>query len=398
MLEQPVPAFQVDILSPYPRKVLFARVRGIEILRSVEWKAGEYSMPAAERILLIVNWTAGIGHSRALVDRLRAMLAEFSGERTTLQVDIVGDHPAARASANEFLTASDAPAVVIVGGGSGTLRAVIEGLCEGHAVGELPGRERVRVGALRMGSGNPLARQFGIPQDPEAGLRGVIENLRAGRTAPCCVLRCEVGMANGSPEVHYAATMGGFGQFGRTPGDLVRLHRLLLAPRALAGRLLGIERVNNVEYVLAVLFRATSCALLGRSATEVVEVRADDRKEVLPLLAGVVMNFPFKELPIDPGVSVEEEALSLYLIPFTGRLSALWLVLTPQRLIRGALRIKVRKFECVEIRLVDRDTAEFFLDEDPMTFHGQLTLQVAGSLAFVPGPEYRFRSESEVRA
>ncbi len=107
------------------------------------------------------------------------------------------------------------------------------------------------------------------------------------------------------------------------------------------------------------------------------------------------MNFPFKELPIDPGVRVEDEALSLYLIPFTGRLSALRLVLAPQRLIRGALRIKLRKFECVEIGLVDRDTAEFFLDEDPMTFHGQLTLQVAGSLAFVPGPEYRFRSESE---
>jgi hypothetical protein len=97
-------------------------------------------------------------------------------------------------------------------------------------------------------------------------------------------------------------------------------------------------------------------------------------------------------------VRVEDEALSLYLIPFTGRLSALRLVLTPQRLIRSALRIKVRKFEGVEIRLIDRDAAEFFLDEDPMTFHGRLTLQVAGSLAFLPGQGYRFKSESEVRA
>ncbi len=355
-------------------------------------------MPVAERILLIVNRTAGIGHGRAVVDRLRAMLAELSGERVTLQVEVVGDHPAARESANAFLTASDAPALVIVGGGSGTLRAVIEGLCEGSAAGELPGRERVRVGALRMGSGNPLARQFGVPQDPEAGLRGIIKNLRAGRTAPCCVLRCEVGMPNGSPEVHYAATMGGFGQFGRTPGDLARWHRLVAAPRAVAARLLGIERLNNAEYVLAVLCRSASCALLGSSATEVVEVRAGERKEVLPLLAGVAMNFPFKELPIDPGVRVEEEAISLYLVPFTGRSSALRLVLTPQRLIRGALRIKVKKFERVEIRLVDRDAAEFFLDEDPMTFHGRLSLQVAGSLTFVPGPEYEFRAGSGVSA
>lgn len=355
-------------------------------------------MLVAERTLLIVNRTAGTGHGPAVVDRLRAMLARLPGKQATLQVEVVGDHPAARACANEFLMASDAPAVVVVGGGSGTLRAVIEGLCEGSPAGELPGRERVRVGALRMGSGNPLARQFGVPHDPEAGLRGIIENLRAGRTAPCCVLRCEVGMPNGGPEVHYAATMAGFGQFGRTPGDLVRWHRLLPAPRAVVARLLGIEMVNNAEYVLAVLFRSASCALLGGSATEVVEVRTDDRKEVLPLLAGVAMNFPFKELPIDPGVRVEDEALSLYLIPFAGRSSALRLVLAPQHLIRGALRIKVRKFERVEIRLVDRDAAEFFLDEDPMTFHGRLSLQVAGSLTFIPGPEYRFRPESEVRA
>jgi Diacylglycerol kinase catalytic domain len=346
----------------------------------------------AERILLIVNRSAGIGHGDATVEGLRAMLAELSGEQATLRVEVVEDHPAARGCANEFLAASDAPALVVVGGGSGTLRAVIEGLCEGRAAGELPGHERVRVGALRMGSGNPLARQFGVPQDPEAGLRGIIENLRAGRTAPCCVLRCEVGVPNGGPKVHYAATMGGFGQFGRTPGDLVRWHRLLPAPRAVAARLLGIERLNNVEYVLAVLFRSAACALLGSSATEVVEVRADDRKEILPLLAGVAMNFPFKELPIDPGVRVEDEAVSVYLIPFTGRSSALRLVLAPRRLIRGALRIKVRKFERIEIRLVDRDAAEFFLDEDPMTFHGRMTLQVAGSLAFVPGPEYRFRA------
>jgi hypothetical protein len=192
--------------------------------------------------------------------------------------------------------------------------------------------------------------------------------------------------------------MGGFGQFGRTPGDLVRWHRLVPAPRAVVARLLGIERLNNVEYVLAVLFRSASCALLGSSATEVVEVRAEKRREILPLLAGVAMNFPFKELPIDPGVRVEDEALSLYFIPFTGRMSALRLVLTPQRLIRGALRIKIGKFKGAEIRLVDRDAAEFFLDEDPMIFHGRLTLQVAGSLPFVPGPEYPHLADSEVSA
>jgi hypothetical protein len=163
-------------------------------------------------------------------------------------------------------------------------------------------------------------------------------------------------------------------------------------------RLSGIERINNVEYILALLIRSVSGAVLGRSVAEVVEVRAGDRKERLPLLAGVAMNFPIGELPVDPGTRVEEEALSLYLAPFTGRSSALRLVLAPRRVFRNAIRIRIKGQERVEIRLVDRDAAEFFLDEDPVTFHGRLSLQIAGSLTFVPGPEYRFESESALRA
>jgi hypothetical protein len=355
-------------------------------------------VPVAERILLIVNRTAGIGHGHAIVDRLRTMLAKLSGEQATLQMEVVGDHPAARARANEFLAASDAPALILVGGGGGTLRAVIEGLCEGSEVGRLPGRERVIIGALRMGSGNVLARQFGIPRDPEAGLRGVIENLRAGRTVPCCVMRCEAGTSGDRTEVYYAATLGGFGQLGRVPGDLARWEHRLPAVHKVAATLFGIERLTNVEYALALLIRSASCALLGGSTAEKVEVRTRDRREVVRLLAGVAMNFPIKAFPIDPGVRAEDEALSLHLIPYAGRLPALLLVLAPRRLLQDALHIRIEGPERVEIRLIDRDAVEFFLDEDPMTFHGRLTLEVAGSLAFVPGPEYRFRSESEARA
>jgi Diacylglycerol kinase catalytic domain len=352
----------------------------------------------AERILLIVNRSAGIGHDHATVDRLRAMLARFSGEQATLQVELVGDHGAARTRAKEFMAASAEPALILAGGGGGTLRAVIEGIFEGSEAGRLPGRERILIGALRMGSGNVLARQFGIPRDPEAGLRGIIENLRAGRTAPCCVMRCETDADEGRTEVRYAATLGGFGQLGRVPGDLARWERRLRAAHRVAARFFGIERLTNVEYALALLIRSASCALLGGSTAEKVEVVTRDRREVMRLFAGVAMNFPVKMLPVDPGVRAEDEALSLHLIPYTGRLPALLLVLAPRRLLRGALRIRIEGPERVEIRPVDRDAVEFFLDEDPMTFHGQLTLQVAGSLAFVPGPEYRFSTESEVHA
>jgi Diacylglycerol kinase catalytic domain len=304
-----------------------------------------------------------------------------------LRVETVDAHPSARSCAAGFLAASEALALVIVGGGSGTLRAVIEGLCEGSSGGRPPGR--VLLGALRMGSGNPLARWFGVPGDPETALRGILDNLEAGRSAPCCVMRCEVGALGGRSETHYAATMAGFGQFGRLPGDLERWHRRRTsALRGVMSRFTGIERMNNVEYILALLIRCVSGAVLGRSVVEVVEVRAGERKERLPLLAGVAMNFPIEELPVDPGTQIEEEALSLYLAPFRGRSSALRLVFAPRRVFRSALRMRIEGQERVEIRLLDRDAAEFFLDEDPVTFHGWLSMQVAGSLAFVPGPEY----------
>lgn len=347
-------------------------------------------MPIVERILLIVNRTAGIGHDHVVVNGLRTMLTNLVGEQVALQVEVVGDHPAARACASEFLDASDVPALILVGGGGGTLRAVIEGLCEGSEGGHLPGRERILIGALRMGSGNVVARQFGIPRDTEAGLQGIIDNLRVGRTAPCCVMRCEIGTHGGRTEVHYGATLGGFGQLGRVPGDLVRWEHRLPAAHKVAATFLGLERLTNIEYALALLVRSASTALVGGSMAEKVEVSMQDRRGAMRLLAGVAMNFPVKAFPFNPGVHAEDEALSLHLVPYTGRLSTLLLVLAPRRLLRGALKIRIEGRERVEIRLLDRSTAEFFLDEDPMTFHSRLTLQVAGSLAFVPGPDYRF--------
>lgn len=340
-----------------------------------------------ERALLVVNRSSGVGHGREVADGLRAVFEELLGGVES-RVEVVEDHGSARRCVAEFLAGSEAMALVVAGGGSGTLRAVIEGLRDGSAGGELPGGKRVVVGALRMGSGNPVARWFGVPRDPEAGLRGIVENLLAGRTAQCCVMRCEVGAPGGGSEVRYAATMCGFGQFGRVPGDLERLRRGLSGPRTVAAKLFGIEKVNNAEYVLAMFLRSVKSVLSGPSAAEVVEVRAKSQKEVFPLLAGVAMNFPVDELPVDPETRVEEEAVSLYFAPFEGRASALRMVLAPRRLVREAIRVRLEGAERVEVRTAGR--AEFFLDEDPVTFHDRLTLEVAGSLTFAPGPKYRF--------
>lgn len=341
-----------------------------------------------ERALLVINQAAGVGHHEAVASKLSSMFKEGLGERTQVQVELVSDHPAARACATRFMRGSEAPAVIIAGGGGGTLRAVIEGICGEDASTSLPGPERVRVGALRMGSGNLLAKQFGVPRDPLAGLHGLLDNLKLGRTVPCCVMRCEVWKSPGHSELHHAVAMGGFGQFGRIPSDLARWHARLPRLRESAARLLGIERLNNLEYALALLLRSVSCVLFTDSA-ETVEVEFQNKKERMQLLSGVAMNFPFRALPFKPDLRVEDEAVSVYFVPLRGRLSPLLMTVARQRLLPHARYIRLEKNQRLEIRLVDRECLEFFLDEDLVTTCGRLSLEIAGSIAFVPGPNYQ---------
>lgn len=339
-----------------------------------------------QRILLIINRTSGTGNDESVAARLRSTIVESLGQDTSLTLEMVVDHPSARRIASSFLADGVGPAAIIAGGGGGTLRAVIEGVCDRSAQGNLPGADRIRIAALRMGSGNVLAKQFGVPLDPEVALKGIVANLHSDRTAPCCVLRCESLTASGETEVHHAATLGGFGQFGRVPGDLARWHRRLPLLHKAAARALRVERLTDLEYVAALLIRCLWCILFPGTA-ETIEWSLGNRREVSHLLSGLAMNFPLKAIPFEPGVRVEEEAWSLHLIPLLSRFTPL-LVATPRRLAKDAVRIRMEKTGCVEMKLVSRKPVEFFLDEDPMLLVSQLKLQVAGSLAFVPGPDY----------
>jgi hypothetical protein len=352
----------------------------------------EDSIKIVERILLVINRSSATGHGNATVDRLRSVLDEALGHKIEIRVEVVDAHSQAREQTKAFLAISDAPALVIAGGGSGTLWAVIEGICAGSAPGHLPGRERVRIAALRMGSGNPVAKQFGVPSVPETALKGIMANLHKNLTAPCCIMRCEVDNADSFPDIHYAATMIGFGQFGRSPGDLTRWHHRLPVLRRLMAWLLGIERLTNIEYGLSLLIRFAWCTLRP-SAVEVVEVRGGVHTQSMPLLAGVVMNFPFKPLPFEPGVRVEDAALSLNFIRYPQRWAPLFLLFSRHRLAKNALQMRITDSNCVEVRLANRDSVEFFLDEDPLVFHGSVRIRVAGTLAFVPGQDYRWPQE-----
>jgi diacylglycerol kinase family enzyme len=138
--------------------------------------------------------------------------------------------------------------------------------------------------------------------------------------------------------------------------------------KSVAG-LFGVERVNNAEYGFAVFIRS----LFDRPQR--VEIHYQNQTEELRLLSGVVMNFPIAGLPFRPTVTVEHEAFCVYLVPQNGRVSSLMQIAAPK--------------QRLEIRFADDDAVEFFLDEDPVTTYKKLTLSVAGSIAFVPGPDYQ---------
>jgi diacylglycerol kinase family enzyme len=323
-------------------------------------------MFSVERALLIINRAAGTGEGETIAEKLTVLFKQGLDGLSRLEVRLVSDHPAARACVAEFLSESEAPALVVAGGGGGTLRAVIEGICESREAAE-----RVRVGALRMGSGNLLARQFGVPSDPIVGLNGLLTNLKAGRTVPCCVIRCETWTSAEESEVHHAVTLGGLGQFGRIPSDLAHWHSKFPFIHKSAARLFGVEKLTNIEYAIAFLIRSISCMLFPERA-ELVEIEFQGQTERLRLLSGVVMNFPIKALPFKPSVTVADEALVAYVIP-------------PALRIR---RYRIEKNQRLEIRLLDRECVELFLDEDPVTTCKRLSFEVAGSIAFVPGPDY----------
>ena len=64
-----------------------------------------------------------------------------------------------------------------------------------------------------------------------------------------------------------------------------------------------------------------------------------------------------------------DEAVGVIVVPRLGR----------------PFRRRLEAGDTFAVRFLDRDSVEFFLDEDPERATGWLELEVAGVLAFVPG-------------
>jgi len=273
--------------------------------------------------------------------------------------------------------------VIIAGGGGGTLRAVIEGVGDSAKTGKLPGAEQLRIGALRMGSGNVIARQLGVARNPCEGVEELAAQLLAKTTTHCCVIGCD---AANHPATLFGATLGGFGLFGHVPKCLEAHHENRPRFHRFSAGLLGIERLTNVEYGLC-LAGLSAWAALNPERLDTVEVRQGKHTERFPLLAGALMNFPLGALPFQPGITVEDDELSLHLVPFRSRLQSLGLVASPQRNARTAKQFRITRETPVTLRVLNHDRMNFFIDEDPVEAR-EITLRVAGRLAFVPGKDF----------
>lgn len=313
--------------------------------------------------LLILNRASGTGHAAELGAQLAAALQSGQGSSFDVETIVVDDHPGARSAAAHFAAGGARPTLVVAAGGGGTLRAVVEGVVEAFPDAP-PTADVVRLAALRLGSGNVVARTLGIPLDPVEAARQVGDGFARNLSKPCGVIRCTHGVGARGTAVQHAVTMCGLGQWGLVPGDIARWRLRHALGRKRAASLVGLERVNGLEYVAFGAARILA-GTLSASRCEMVEI---DGARHMRLLAAVALNLPLFPFP-DPRVALGDEAIGLTIVPRLGR----------------PFRRRLEAGQSFEVRLLDRESTEFFLDEDPERATGWLKLEVAGVLHFVPG-------------
>lgn len=314
-------------------------------------------------VLVLLNRSAGTGHAESLSDQLAGALREGYDAPLEVSTQVLDDHPGVRSAAKAFVASSSPPALVIAAGGGGTLRAVVEGVMDAFPNAPPP-PESVLLAGLRMGSGNVVARRLGVPRDALEAARQIGEQLRKGSSRLCSVMRCSHGTPGGGTAVRHAVTMCGLGQWGRVPGYISRWRGRHSVARRRAAAFVGLERVNLLEYVGFGAARLVA-GTVSASRCELVEV---DGSRQLRLLSAVALNLPLPPLP-HPGVTMSENAAGLIVVPRLGR----------------PFQRRIEPGADFGIRLLDRETVEFFLDEDPEQATGWLRLGMAGCIAFVPG-------------
>jgi hypothetical protein len=249
----------------------------------------------------------------------------------------------------------------------------------------------VQISSLRLGSGNLIPKYFGMPHNPLDGMRQIANDLFAGQNDPCCVYRCTFHYPDGETEQLYGLTLGGLGQFARVPDDIKRWKAKHAWLMHWATRLLPLETTNTLQYINSSVRRTIRC-IAWPGQVEWVEVRHAGRCEQFRLLAGMLLNFDFPQLPIHGGCDIDEPRLVLCCIPYEGRRQTLWTLANWRNLDRRIRKYEVTRERPIEILFPDNDSTILALDEDTFMAPARIGFEVAGLVKFVTGTSFSHRT------
>ena len=336
-----------------------------------------------KRLFLLVNKRAGSGHGGGVLDALRKKAEALFSRDFTVMFQAAETHPEIERAIREFAAGIEKPSVIIAGGGGGTLGAVINGVCAAGAGPGLPGPERLRIAALRMGSGNVLARHLGAPADPIAGLDAIKVSLENNRIINCCIGCYKFRDKTEKPVARYAATLAGFGLFGKVPGMLSRFHARSRIVYPAMKRLFGLEKTTALEYIGALVIGAIKAMIRTGALAQAEFIGPDGVAYTTRLLAGAVVNFPVPSLPFKPDCRMQDDMVQLFLLPCRSRTDIIAYLLMPWRLRKKMRKIDVKGGHSITIKPASGAAEEFFLDEDTFFFKERIEISTAGFLSFI---------------
>ena len=334
-------------------------------------------------VLLMVNQPSGNSRTIEEIERLQNAFHRAFAPIPWRNFAITTRHDEVVGLTRSFLNLSPGPWLLLSGGGGGTNRAVVQGALTEVKKGTVCSDD-VQISTLRLGSGNLLPRQFGLPREPSLAMQGIANDLFAGRHSPCCVYRCIFHEPDGQTRDFYGLTMAGVGQFARVPNDIKQWRNKHVSLMQWASQRVPLEGINTFQYVAFSLVRAAKCIIQPRRA-ELIEVRQNECSDRFRLFSGILVNFDFPQLPFQGGCAVDEPRLVLGLIPQAGRGQTISTLLSWPHLDGHIRKYEITPGRPIEIRFLGNGGTTVALDEDTFLAPKRISFEVATCLRFVTG-------------
>ncbi len=336
------------------------------------------SKPAIKSALLILNQPSGRGRTSA---ELALIIETFQDTFAFLPktcVAITQNHQEVIKQTEAFLQTHSGPCLLIVGGGGGTNRALVQGLFQ-----EISPRggslEDVYIAALRLGSGNLLPKYLGVSKNVKDAMRELAAALLQDRTTPCYVYSCTVFSSQGQTHTHYGLTMGGLGQFAQVPDDAHDWRDKHPHLMRWLNRFLSMEKINTMQYLSFSLWRAIQCFLRPNKA-DLVKIKHGGQTQTLRLFSGLLINFDFPELPFQTGCEPNQARFVLCIIPLRGRKQTLACLWHWRNLNQYVIPYEITTTHPLEIEFLDKDKTVVALDEDTFSLPHHLRFEVVAPI------------------